>query len=123
MIENMHYTLMYCAEHHHGCMVQGWHEAIPDGFSLLNSPYPNDTHRWAMMGVIYYTNYLDHLYLYLYLKVVFLMTLVMNYVYVGSLLDYYQMENVYNYEVDFYYYYVIQFDLIHLVIMMNVLMG
>lgn len=59
MIENMHYTLMYCAEHHHGCMVQGWHEAIPDGFRLLNSPYPNDTHRWEMMGVIYYTNYLE----------------------------------------------------------------
>ena len=45
MIENMHYTLMYCAEHHHGCMVQGWHEAIPDGFSLLNSPYPNETSK------------------------------------------------------------------------------
>ena len=59
MLENMHYTLMYCAEHHHGCMVQGWHETIPDGFKLLNSPHSNDTHRWAKMGVIYYTNYLN----------------------------------------------------------------
>lgn len=59
MIENMHYTFMYCSEHHHGCMVQGWHETIPDGFNLLNSPYSNDTHRWKNMGVIYYTRYSD----------------------------------------------------------------
>ena len=59
MIENTHYTFMYCAEHHHGCMVQGWHETIPDGFNLLNSPHSNDTHRWENMGVIYYTRYAD----------------------------------------------------------------
>jgi len=59
MLENMHYTFMYCAEHHHGCMVQGWHETIPDGFTLLNSPHSNDTHRWENMGVIYYTHYVD----------------------------------------------------------------
>jgi hypothetical protein len=59
MLENMHYTFMYCVEHHHGCMVQGWHKTIPDGFKLLNSPHSNDTHRWVSMGVIYYTHYLN----------------------------------------------------------------
>lgn len=59
MLENMHYTFMYCTEHHHGCMIQGWHETVPDGFTLLNSPHANDTHRWLRMGVIYYAHCLD----------------------------------------------------------------
>ena len=60
MLVNMNYTFMYCAEHHHGCMVQGWHETVPAGFSLLNSLHSNDTHRWSIMGVIYYNGFSNH---------------------------------------------------------------